>query len=564
MAIPLIDNFIISVKKPIDSRRAVANATERNAIPTAYRWDGMDVFQRDDRKTYTWNDVTQAWTTVTDFSLGTGVLNSITFWNSTTTIGSSFMYLKPVTGSNGYIGINTNNPKSELQISSNGGSGVPMYFGSNSGGNTISDNYVNGGAIDNTSRGSSNIYSNNGIVGISTRAPGGSTSLINRLNIGYTDFNTYGVHGINSLVDLGTAPNAFVKLSTIKTSVGNVGYVNEFALRSSTGGNTWTTYLQHNGISIDSSFLTPGTTRTFWERDPYNNFHYFGSTANYTLTIDGGNNRIGVNTKTPTQAIDVLGNYGAGNGPIIKLENTNAVYPGFRPAYGAGMICKNINTTSAVFVGQRPFTTVNDYEVFSVNMISTGAALLKLNKNGQMVLGSLTTTSNASKMVVTDSNLELYQQSIPEMMSSSTYLATTSQNGLMPKELVSSLSTVVKSQVIYLSSWAKDRKYTLAHGLSGYTSIISVIVTMEAKVNDNGYIAGDITTSQSRGQDQDGSNDYDYGIGARWRVNGLSTISVFCGDRIFLAYGPTDTATNNDAFNVDPSKWYIRLVILYI
>ncbi len=244
--------------------------------------------------------------------------------------------------------------------------------------------------------------------------------------------------------------------------------------------------------------------------------------------------------------------------------NTNTTYPGSKPAYGAGMLCQNINTTSAVFVGQRPFLSGSDNEVFSVNMISTGATLLKLNKNGQMVLGSLATTSANVNMVVADSNNELYKQDIASMMSSPTYLATPTTNGLMPKEMFTSLSGVVKSSVIYLGTWQKDRKYTLTHGISSYTAMIAVIVQMECRVADGGYAVGDLVTAQSRGQDQDGNNDYDYGIGVRWKSTGSSTINVFCGDRVLLAYGPGDPATNNDAYNIDPARWYVRLLMLYI
>lgn len=60
MSINIIDNFSVNVSKPIDSRMVVANSTARNSI--TYKYDGMKVFQQDDRKTYIWNSGTSTWT----------------------------------------------------------------------------------------------------------------------------------------------------------------------------------------------------------------------------------------------------------------------------------------------------------------------------------------------------------------------------------------------------------------------------------------------------------------------------------------------------------------------
>jgi hypothetical protein len=434
MSIALIDNFKISVKKPIDSRTSVANETERNSIPINYRWDGMPVFQIDERKTYTWNDVNQTWSSNVDFSIGTGIINSMTFWNTTNTLGTSFVFQRVINNSRGFIGVNVNLPKSEIQINSALGTGVPIYIASNSVNNTISDNWLDGGSIDSLNRGSSSFYFANGVVGISTRNPNSVGTMFDRFNINPTDVSVYGVHNINSMVVLDGTPNSFVKLSSTRSNIGNtnIGYVQEFARRSGSGGSSWLTYSIHNGISIDNSYLTPGTTRAFWERDPYNNFHHFGSSSNYSFTIDGGNNRIGVNTKVPTQSIDVMGNFVNGSGPIIKLENTNTVYPGSKPTHGSGMICKNINVPSPIFIGQMPLINDSDSSAFNVTLVNTGVNLLSINNVGQMKLGSIS-SKTSDKMVTTDENNEIFQQSIATMMSSDSYLVTIGKNGLMPK-----------------------------------------------------------------------------------------------------------------------------------
>lgn len=81
MPIPLIDNFNINSELPIDNRIIASSSTERNAI--SYKYDGLKVFQLDNRITYTWNKTSSSWDTLDSNTLGQGIANYVSKWDST-------------------------------------------------------------------------------------------------------------------------------------------------------------------------------------------------------------------------------------------------------------------------------------------------------------------------------------------------------------------------------------------------------------------------------------------------------------------------------------------------
>jgi len=114
MAVNIIDGFYLSSSVPIDSRFVVNNSAERTAI--VYKYDGLKVFQIDNRTTYIWNSTTSIWEVEGNGTLsGTGTLNYVPRWTSGTTLGTSSLY----SSGNGKVGINDTNPLSNLQIKEN-------------------------------------------------------------------------------------------------------------------------------------------------------------------------------------------------------------------------------------------------------------------------------------------------------------------------------------------------------------------------------------------------------------------------------------------------------------
>ena len=69
MPINIIDNYNLNTSKPIDSRMVVPDAPTRMSITFLY--DGLKVFQQDNRNTYIWNSVSSTWSL--DSQLGTSI-----------------------------------------------------------------------------------------------------------------------------------------------------------------------------------------------------------------------------------------------------------------------------------------------------------------------------------------------------------------------------------------------------------------------------------------------------------------------------------------------------------
>jgi hypothetical protein len=138
-----------------------------------------------------------------------------------------------------------------------------------------------------------------------------------------TDLTTNNMNNTNTgNVGVGTS-NLSAKFTIYQTSALGAAAKNNILL-SATGGPTinnfrnnvwlvrnaagsdWFTARLHDGISVDLSFLTPQTdTRTWWERDAYQDIQSWGTAANTYLTINKG--KVGVGTTSPRSSLDIWG-----------------------------------------------------------------------------------------------------------------------------------------------------------------------------------------------------------------------------------------------------------------
>ncbi len=91
------------------------------------------------------------------------------------------------------------------------------------------------------------------------------------------------------------------RVSGISTS--NTFMQNTWLYRGAAGSN-WLTATLHDAISIDGSFLTPHVdTKTWWERDPYNNIQAWGTGSSVYMAINNGN--VGIGTNAPGSILHV-------------------------------------------------------------------------------------------------------------------------------------------------------------------------------------------------------------------------------------------------------------------
>lgn len=182
---------------------------------------------------------------------------------------------------------------------------------------------------------------------------------------------------------LGITTGNNVLLKTLTHANNNIYRIREWVLRDHTFSavNDWQSNRYHNGISVDSSFGTPGiNTRTFWERDPYTEKQWFGSSTNKTLEINSASSSVGIGNdflfynKEKISYIDSnsyvvdgnaqvvqssRGSYSGGNGYIkdlivpndctISIEVNFNSAGDYSPTFVTGSVTKYISNTVNIY-----------------------------------------------------------------------------------------------------------------------------------------------------------------------------------------------------------------------
>ena len=164
---------------------------------------------------------------------------------------------------------------------------------------------------------------------------------------------------------LGSIASNNVDLSEIRGYAGsNTIKNNTFAVRTS-AGNDWTTAVLHNSIGIDNLYVTPGTdTKCFWERNPYNETHTFGSSGKTFLTLSStGISAVG-GTISNTNTIALAGTASGTNSTTIGYNSTGTA----STASAAGSMALGGSTASgagAVAIGNSYATNTGSIAIGS-------------------------------------------------------------------------------------------------------------------------------------------------------------------------------------------------------
>lgn len=250
---------------PVDYRIVADDASQRTSI--LYKYDGLKVFQRDNRLSYIWNSSTSNWDLDTSGVSATGSTNYVVkITGSTATglvLGNSALF------NNGtLVGLNTIDPKEVFQI--NGGASQPLVF--HKGGSTIigynwyynsGDNYFN-----NTKGSAQIVFSDAGDLNFKNRPSNGvfNTSSVYISNDGKVGINTVSpTYSLQTTGDIGLAGSLwFTNISN--TRIHSDGFTLYFKVANTnmlqltddgyvylTGGNGMFLSGNGDGVSIDST-----------------------------------------------------------------------------------------------------------------------------------------------------------------------------------------------------------------------------------------------------------------------------------------------------------------------
>jgi hypothetical protein len=212
-------------------------------------------------------------------------------------------------------------------------------------------------------------FTNSGIYYSSTNIGIGTTSIQGKFHV-HQSTNLGGTTGNNLILQT---------LQNTGGSGGNLVYIKDYAVRDATGTD-WTTWRHHNSIDIDGVYNTPGTnTRTFWERDPNAGVHYFGNSTTTTLTVDAGNNSVGVGGATESGVA------------LMATVNNNA--------FGSTAILNNTNSGTSALAQLQFRTATQPSTPFVIHQFNNGATVQLTNvANASVAIG----TNNTTRVTITN------------------------------------------------------------------------------------------------------------------------------------------------------------------
>jgi hypothetical protein len=389
-------------------------------------------------------------------------------------------------------------------------------------------------------------------------AGGAVSTSISGAEITRTDANGLSVVNGTLYLPVSTANNARSPLGISWAVNGNYGINDGFYASGS-----WITQYGLGAYSPDNN----GTIGTYVSG--YYGIELFTG-GKSKVKVDGGNSTT-INTILTTVQSEVLGS-GAGN--RIVLNNTVSYAGAGNPSTTAPVI-----TTFGVRTadGGYDWTTWKTHDGISFgpsytipNASSNGTLTywermpyLREQYFGSGSTRTVTINSSTSPFVTIESNLNA-KNSLT--VTSDVTIASLASGGIRPigvdnggKIVPITTSSGVSFASYALTTWAKDRMYSITVSVPGATSILSATARLQCKVANNNYGVGDIITAPTP-YPTDSGRTAEQGISvAYWGAS--SVLYVMITDGVWALW--TTNSGTVDTFSVDPAKWNIRVEVFY-
>ncbi len=183
---------------------------------------------------------------------------------------------------------------------------------------------------------------------------------------------------------LGSSVGNFKLLFKLTALSGTNGISRNLWLLKDAEGPDWYTTRFHDGMSVDGSYLTPGTdTRTWWERDPKDNIQSWGHSNQTYFTINAGN--VGIGTVTPASILHLKG-----NASILTIQSMAAEqYAGVNLLNTAGVgLALNTYGSSYAGGGSSLYARANGASLHTNDAASSGLAIAARNTTGYITFHS--------------------------------------------------------------------------------------------------------------------------------------------------------------------------------
>ncbi|MCX2680625.1 hypothetical protein OOZ15_11790 [Galbibacter sp. EGI 63066] len=217
----------------------------------------------------------------------------------------------------GNVGIGTTNPSSTLEVKSDVNSDSRIHINTATDGDPSIIRFQDSGV---TTWGFLANYPSQGKFSLYNYQKGSHAIILNEnSDVGIGASNPQAKLHIYDSDILGNNAGDFHLLYRLQGRSSHHFMENTWLLRDA-NGTGWLQARLHNGISIDASFLTPGVnTRTWWERDPYDDVQSWGNGSEAYMSLIKG--KLGIGTvNTGSHKLAVEGSVGARE---VKVEASN-------------------------------------------------------------------------------------------------------------------------------------------------------------------------------------------------------------------------------------------------